>query len=74
VPYVRRLWPELGNAARPVAMIYLFGVLYGLSLLLVSLYAPGQTAARERPWLSSVIGAAEAGAVAALSLVILPGL
>ena len=72
VSYVRCLWPGLGNAVQLVALLYLFAALYGLSRLLVSLYLPQRTSSKSRCWLSGLIGATEAGVLAALSIVILP--
>jgi hypothetical protein len=69
--YIRLIWPEL---EAPVAVIYLFAAIYGLLRLLLSIYIPQQTMPRGRSWLGGLIGAAEAGGLAALSIVILPRL
>ncbi len=74
VPYVRALWPVWkiaagGTAVREIALGYLFVVLYGLSHVLVSVYVPDDAgSASDRRWLSGVIGAAQAGALAVLTL------
>lgn len=74
VPCVRLIWPGLGNAVQLVALLYLFAVLYGLSRPLLSLYTPQRTPPKNRRWLGGLIGVAEVGGLAALSIVILPRL
>jgi uncharacterized membrane protein required for colicin V production len=74
VPYVRALWPALdrtlgtGAAVRPVALLYLFAVLYGLLHALVSLYVPDNQGARSRRWTAGLLGAGQAGVLATLAL------
>lgn len=74
VPFVRAFWPDLDAAAQPVALIYLFAALYGPFHLLLSLYVPPRTTLLSRRWVGGVIGAAQAGTIAALSIIILPRL
>ena len=94
VPAVRAIWGDLAGAARPVALGYLFAVLYALVQVLLPLFGrenlgrdwppggsrngnaderhvPDAQRASERRWLGGVIGALQAGMVAALSIVML---
>jgi hypothetical protein len=68
VPHIRLIWPTLGSAARPVALLYLLGTIYGFAHAIASLYALRRTAPTSRRWLSGLIGAAEVGAIAVLSI------
>lgn len=73
-PYIGTIWPDLDSAVRPVALIYLFVVLYGLTRILLELYVPRRGVSTHRRWLGGLITALEAGAIATLSLTVLPHL
>ena len=69
-PHIRALWKV--PAVPQATLIYLFAALYGLWHILVSLYAPDRKRTRDRRWGSGLIGAAQAGVLALLALLLLP--
>ena len=70
VPYVETVCKA--PLADRAALVYLFAALYGLLHVLVSLYVPGRRSPGPRRWLSGLIGATQAGTLAALTLALLP--
>ena len=59
-------------AARQLALVYLFTVLYGLSHMLISMFVPDTRRPETRRWMSGLIGAAQAGTLATLAVTFLP--
>ena len=70
LPYVRVMWS--GPAARQVALVYLFVVLYGLLRVLMSQHLPERCNPDTKSWGAGLIGAGQAGALALLAVVFLP--
>lgn len=75
-------WPGTGvgnvaavgpPAVRPVALAYLFAVLYGLFHALVALYVPGERRRGPARWVAGLLGALQAGGLATLAVAFLPG-